>query len=105
MGVAVLTGVGREGQVGEAVASQLARDGWHLVLAARTADQVTARADAIRAQGGSAAAYARDLTDEKAVASVFSRVRNENGQRLQALVHMAGGFAVTGPVADTTLDA
>ena len=37
MPVALLTGVGREGQVGEAVAQRLAADGFDLILVDRTA--------------------------------------------------------------------
>lgn len=100
---ALLTGVGREGQVGEAVASRLVADGFELILVDRTAENVRARADAVRAAGGVAAPYACDLADPDAVASLIRKVATDHGDRLDAVVHMAGGFAATGPVADTAV--
>ena len=100
---ALLTGVGREGQVGEAVAARLSTDGFELILVDRTAENVLARADAVRAAGGSASGYACDLSDADAVAGLVRQVTSERGVALDAVVHMAGGFALTGPVADTSV--
>ena len=100
---ALLTGVGREGQVGEAVASRLAADGFELILVDRTADNVRARADTIRAAGGVATGYACDLADPDAVGGLIRQVTAAHGARLDAMVHMAGGFAATGSVADTSV--
>jgi len=101
--LAFLTGVGREGQVGEAVAARLAADGFELILVDRTVEAVGARADAIRTIGGVASAYACDLADDSAVAGLIKEIVTRHGPRLDAVVHMAGGFAATGPVADTTV--
>jgi len=100
---ALVTGVGREGQVGEAVASRLSADGFELILVDRTAENVRARADAVRAAGGVATAYACDLADPDAVEDLVRNVTSNHGARLDAMVHMAGGFAATGRVADTAL--
>lgn len=100
---ALLTGVGRAGQVGEAVASRLAADGFELILVDRTPENVQARADAVRAAGGVATAYATDLADPDAVADLVRQITSDHGARLDAMVHMAGGFAVTGPVAETAV--
>lgn len=100
---ALLTGVGREGQVGEAVAARLAADGFELILVDRSAENVRARADAILAVGGVASAYACDLADPDAVADLIREITRDRGSQLDALVHMAGGFALTGPVADTAV--
>lgn len=100
----VLTGVGREGQVGESVAAAFARLGATLVLIDRTPEHVQARARAIVADGGSATPYACDLTDAAAIAATVAQVRAAHGDRIDALVHMAGGFAMSGPVADTAPD-
>src|SRR4051812_28064536 len=103
MRTALLTGVGREGQVGEAVAGRLAADGYRVLLVDRTAEQVEARAAAITASGGSAHAFAADLSDPSAVERLFAEVKAAAGDGLDAVVHLAGGFGVTGPVADTVL--
>ena len=103
MRCALLTGVGRPGQVGEAVAWRLASDGYSLILVDREAAAVEARAADIRARGGVAHAFAADLSSEDAVADLFDRIRSAHGDNLGVLVHLAGGFALTGPVADTSL--
>ncbi|HWH53185.1 MAG TPA: SDR family oxidoreductase [Gemmatimonadaceae bacterium] len=102
--IVVLTGVGAEGQVGEVVAAAFGRLGASLILVDRTAEKVEARAASLAAAGASAAAYACDLTDAAAVAALAERVRKDHGAAVHALVHMAGGFAMSGPVADSSLD-
>jgi 3-oxoacyl-[acyl-carrier protein] reductase len=100
----LLTGVGGEGQVGEAVAAAFADLGASLVLVDRTASKVEARAAAVRARGHAARGYACDLTDADSVAALAETVRANHGDGLHALVHMAGGFAMSGPVAESSLD-
>lgn len=97
----VLTGVGREGQVGEAVARAFAERGARVFLVDRSEDQVRARADALVAAGLRAAALSADLSDPVAVDALAARVRDATGGRVHALVHLAGGFAASGPVADS----
>ncbi len=97
----VLTGVGREGQVGEALAAAFAERGARVFLVDRNEAQAQARADALLAAGKRAAALGADLTDESAVAALAERVRDATGGRVHALVHLAGGFASSGPVADS----
>ena len=99
----VLTGVGREGQVGEVVARAFADRGAAVALVDRTPTEVERRAAAIVAAGGRASAYACDLTDEAQVASVAAAVGQAHGGRVDALVNMAGGFAMSGPVAEAEL--
>jgi NAD(P)-dependent dehydrogenase (short-subunit alcohol dehydrogenase family) len=103
MRYALLTGVGRPGQVGEAVAARLAADGYSLVLVDRDAAAVESRAAELRSQGKAAKGYSADLSSEPEVGELFSAIRRDHGDRLAALVHLAGGFAVTGPVAETAL--
>lgn len=100
-GPVLLTGVGREGQLGEVVARAFVNLGASLVLVDRTAEQVEARAGSLVSAGRMAAAYACDLSDANAVGALADRVRTEHGGRLSALVHMAGGFAMSGAVADS----
>ena len=97
----VLTGVGREGQVGEAVAQAFAERGARVFLVDHTEANVRARADALVARGLRAAALAADLTDAAAAAALAERVRDATAGRLHALVHLAGGFALSGPVAES----
>ena len=95
----LLTGVGRPGQVGEAVAQAFARRGARLLLVAHRIEQARERADALVAGGRQATPFAADLTDVGAVASLADDVRTRTGGRLHALVHVAGGFSMSGPVA------
>lgn len=93
----LITGVGREGQVGEALARAFADAGARLALVDLSADQVEARAAALRAAGAEAHAAACDLTDPAAVDAAFARLRDAAGDA-HALVCAAGGFAATGPL-------
>ncbi len=99
----VLTGVGREGQVGEVVARAFADRGAAVALIDRTPGEVERRAASIVATGGRARAYACDLTDEAQVAAVAAAVGQAHGGRIDAVVNMAGGFAMSGPVAEAEL--
>lgn len=100
----MLTGVGAEGQVGEIVAQAFADQGASVLLVDRAADGAEARAAALVAQGHIANGYGCDLTDPQAVASLATQIRREHGDKLYALVHMAGGFAMSGPVAESSID-
>lgn len=100
----LLTGVGAEGQVGEVVAKAFGDQGASLVLVDRTADNVNARAAALKKGGAQARGYACDLTDVAAVDALVKEVRANHGEKLRALVHMAGGFAMSGPVAESAVD-
>jgi NAD(P)-dependent dehydrogenase (short-subunit alcohol dehydrogenase family) len=97
----VLTGVGREGQVGEAVAQAFAERGARVFLVGHQEAEARARAEALVAKGLRAAALAADLTDANALTALAERLRDATAGRLTALVHVAGGFAPSGPVADS----
>lgn len=88
----LLTGVGRRGQVGEAVAEAFARAGDHVILVDRDADAAGERAQAITASGGSASAFAANLADAADVERLAQAIRDAEGDRLDALVHLAGGW-------------
>jgi len=98
----LLTGVGGEGQVGEVVAQAFANLGASLILVDRTLEKAQARAAAIGATGRVARGYACDLANADAVAALADVVRQNHGDRLRALVHMVGGFAMSGPVAESS---
>jgi len=95
----MLTGVGRPGQVGEAVAQAFADRGARLLLVGHGIDDARARADALVARGARATAAAADLTDVDAVAALAGVIRDRTGGELHAVVHIAGGFSMSGPVA------
>jgi NAD(P)-dependent dehydrogenase (short-subunit alcohol dehydrogenase family) len=102
--LALLTGVGREGQVGEVVARAFAERGATVLLVDRQADQAEARTRVLTEAGHRASAYACDLTNAQQVGELAARVRGEHGDGLDALVNMAGGFASSGTVADGDID-
>ncbi|WP_428391037.1 SDR family NAD(P)-dependent oxidoreductase [Lichenicoccus sp.] len=62
---ALVTGAGRG--IGLAAAAALAEAGAHVVLAARSAEEIDAASDSIRQQGGRAEAIFLDVTDTRAV--------------------------------------
>jgi NAD(P)-dependent dehydrogenase (short-subunit alcohol dehydrogenase family) len=97
----VLTGVGHEGQVGEAVARAFAERGARVFLVDRQENEARARADALVAAGLRAAGLGADLTDAVLVEALATQIRDATRGRVHALVHLAGGFAKSGPVADS----
>ncbi|MEX1185620.1 MAG: SDR family oxidoreductase [Gemmatimonadaceae bacterium] len=93
----VLTGVGRAGQVGEIVARAFADAGARMALIDRD-DQVKARAAEL---GGNASAHVCDLTNADEVAATARQIEADSGGSIAALVNLAGGFGMSGPVADS----
>jgi NAD(P)-dependent dehydrogenase (short-subunit alcohol dehydrogenase family) len=68
---ALVTGAGRG--IGMACAAALAQAGAHIVLVSRTAAEIAAVAEEIRAEGGSAEPLVVDVTDTGAVRSAIAR--------------------------------
>lgn len=91
----LVTGIGREGQVGEVVAATLADAGASIAAVDLLRDAAEARAAELRARGARADAYACDLTNESDVRTLADTVSAKHGGRLDALVHLAGGFAMS----------
>lgn len=95
----VITGVGRTGQVGEALALGFAQRGATLALLDREREEVQARADALRALGYVASAHAANLADahdaQRAAAEVLAAHPSAGGA-VHAVVCAAGGFGMTG---------
>lgn len=101
--VIVLTGVGREGQVGEAVARGFAERGAMVVLVDRQQTEVSQRAAALKAAGFRAWGFAADLTDPQQVEEVARRTAAAHGGQIDYLVNAAGGFAASGRVAESDI--
>lgn len=97
----VLTGVGRPGQVGEAVAQAFAERGARLMLVDRKREEAGARADSLVARGFRASAFAADLTNVAAVTALANTIRDQADGQVHAVVHIAGGFSMSGPVAES----
>ena len=85
---AVVTG-GSKG-IGLAVAHELAREGVDLALCARTEDEVTAAADALRRHGRRVESAVVDVTDGPAVETFIEEAASALGG-LDILVNNAGG--------------
>lgn len=99
--VALVTGVGRKGQVGETIVDAFGRSGARVIMVEREAGTAREYAHALRARGGDAFAHACDLADPDAVAALLEDVSTQAPAGVHALVHVAGGFARSGPVADS----
>jgi len=101
--VAIVTGVSNDGQVGQAVAQRLAKEGAKLVLVARNPEHVQARASEITALGGEALAVPADLTKEEDVNNVIRRALDRFG-RVDILVNLAGGLTKYKGIEEHTLE-
>jgi NAD(P)-dependent dehydrogenase (short-subunit alcohol dehydrogenase family) len=93
--VAIVTGVGQEGQIGHAVAQAFARAGAKLVIADRNAVGLAQRAKEFAALGGEVRPAAGDLT-EPDVAQWIIEQTMENFGRVDVLVNVAGGMTSAG---------
>ncbi len=97
----VVTGVGRAGQVGEAVAREFGRLGANVAVIDRDTALAEERAAALHSEGLTATADGCDLTDFVATERLFTRLAGAHGGNLYALANVAGGFAMSGSVADS----
>jgi NAD(P)-dependent dehydrogenase (short-subunit alcohol dehydrogenase family) len=101
----VITGVGRAGQVGEAIAQSFAQRGASLALLDREHDQVEARAAELEPHlrgPARVSAHTANLADagdaERAAAEALWAHREHHLDRVHAVVCVAGGFGMTGPL-------
>lgn len=98
--LALITGVGAKGQVGEAVAKAFLDRGDTVVIVSRSNDEVSERQTEL-SRFGQVFGYASDLSKPEDVARLATAVREKHGARLDALVNLAGGFGSTGPLAQS----
>jgi NAD(P)-dependent dehydrogenase (short-subunit alcohol dehydrogenase family) len=93
--IALITGASRG--IGAAVARRFAREGAHVVLAARTVGGLEEVDDAIRAAGGAATLVPFDLRDFIKIDELAAALLDRYG-RLDILVGNAGEFGVFSPL-------
>jgi NAD(P)-dependent dehydrogenase (short-subunit alcohol dehydrogenase family) len=98
--VAIVTGA--SGGIGEGIALALAREGAHVVLAARRRDALERVASAIEAAGGSALVVPADMRRERDVVDLVSAAQQAYG-RLDVLVNNAG-ITAHRPIDEMSLD-
>src|SRR6266498_1190105 len=94
--VALITGVGRVGQIGHAVARGFGRAGAKLLLADVNAVGLADRVKEFAAEGIAARASAGDLTQPAAARAATAAAQSHFGG-LDILVNVAGGFFSFGP--------
>jgi len=97
--VAIITGASKG--IGRAMAERFAREGAHVVCAARTAALVDETAAAIVAAGGSAKAVVGDASTEAGAQAIVAAATHTFG-RIDALVNNAGDGGPTKPIQDYT---
>jgi NAD(P)-dependent dehydrogenase (short-subunit alcohol dehydrogenase family) len=100
--VALITGVGRAGQIGHAVALAFGRAGARIVAADVDAVGVSHRVREFQAAGIDAQPTAGDLTVPDIAALAVETAMRHYG-RLDAVVNVAGGLTTFGPIAKATV--
>jgi len=101
--VVVVTGVGRVGQIGHAVAEAFAKAGAKLVIADRNAVGLAQRAKEFEALGAEVRPAAGDLTEPDVARWVIERAMEAFG-RVDVLVNVAGGMTGVRDVTDSEAD-
>jgi NAD(P)-dependent dehydrogenase (short-subunit alcohol dehydrogenase family) len=102
--VALVTGVGRAGQIGNAVALAFGKAGAKIVACDLNAVGVAERVREFAAQGVDARPCAGDLT-EPDIAALAVEIALKHFGRLDIVVNVAGGLTTYGPISDMTVQA
>jgi len=102
--VVLVTGVGRAGQIGNAVALAFGKAGAKIVACDRNAVGVAERVREFAAQGVDARPCAGDLTQPD-IAALAVEVALKHFGRLDVVVNVAGGLTTYGPIGDITVQA
>ncbi|MEP6389558.1 MAG: SDR family oxidoreductase [Halioglobus sp.] len=100
--IALVSGASRG--IGESIARLLAQQGAHVIVSSRKIDDCAKVADAIRADGGSAEAFACHVGSMDDIAATFAHIRSAHG-RLDICVNNAATNPYFGHILDTDLGA
>lgn len=93
----LVTGVGRAGQIGHAVARAMGQAGARIIAVDRNAVGVADRVKEFKAEGIDARPAAGDLTEADIAALAVETALKHYG-RLDAVVNVAGGLTTYGPI-------
>lgn len=102
--VVLVTGVGRAGQIGNAVALGFGKAGAKIVACDRNAVGVAERVREFAAAGVDARPCAGDLTQPD-IAALAVEVALRHFGRLDVVINVAGGLTTYGPIEDLTVEA
>jgi NAD(P)-dependent dehydrogenase (short-subunit alcohol dehydrogenase family) len=102
--VVLVTGVGRAGQIGNAVALAFGKAGAKIVACDQNAVGVAERVREFAGQGVDARPCAGDLT-EPDIAALAVEVALKHFGRLDVVVNVAGGLTTYGPIGQVTVQA
>jgi NAD(P)-dependent dehydrogenase (short-subunit alcohol dehydrogenase family) len=102
--VVLVTGVGRAGQIGNAVALAFGKAGAKIVACDQNAVGVAERVREFAAQGVDARPCAGDLTQPD-IAALAVEVALKHFGRLDVVVNVAGGLTTYGPIEQITVQA
>src|SRR5688500_10206207 len=102
--VALVTGVGRAGQIGNAVALAFGKAGAKIVACDLNAVGVAERVREFASQGVDARPCAGDLT-EPDIAALAVEIALKHFGGLDVVVNVAGGLTTFGPIGETTVEA
>jgi NAD(P)-dependent dehydrogenase (short-subunit alcohol dehydrogenase family) len=102
--VVLVTGVGRAGQIGNAVALGFGKAGARIVACDRNAVGVAHRVREFAAAGVDARPCAGDLTQPD-IAALAVEVALRHFGRLDAVINVAGGLTTYGPIEQLTVEA
>jgi NAD(P)-dependent dehydrogenase (short-subunit alcohol dehydrogenase family) len=102
--VVLVTGVGRAGQIGNAVALAFGKAGAKIVACDQNAVGVAERVREFAAQGVDARPCAGDLTQPD-IAALAVEVALKHFGRLDVVVNVAGGLTTYGPIEQVTVQA
>lgn len=93
METVLILGVGVADSVGGALARRFAREGLHVVVGGRTPERLQQTVDAVRSAGGSAEAFAVDVTSQEQVNAAFEHLR-ALGQPVASVIYNAGSNSI-----------
>ena len=103
MSIALITGSGRKGGLGFETAKQLGQNGYHVILAARKAEQLAPLVEELTQQGIHASYVVLDITNEDSAEKAAEQVRREYSH-LDVLINNAARMGAGKSVEEESLD-